>query len=204
MPIVRLNNDGKTIWDVFFQTYFYALPGGGCKASWELKRIPLQKHLEIVGDPNTVIIYVGFTHDEEKRQARLTEAMKPYKVDYPLTWHPLLLRCDIIDELERRGLKPPSMYADGYPHANCGGACILAGIKQWSGLLRDDPVLFAYHEQKEQEFLAELRKRGRTEITILKDRRGGEVRNLSLQQLREELEQGIRKPTDTWKVSTCS
>jgi hypothetical protein len=96
------------------------------------------------------------------------------------------------------------MYADGYPHANCGGACILAGIKQWSGLLRDDPVLFAYHEQKEQEFLAELRKRGRTEITILKDRRGGEVRNLSLQQLREELEQGIRKPTDTWKVSTCS
>jgi hypothetical protein len=181
-----------------------SLLNGGCKASWELKRLPLQKHLVALGGPEAVTVYVGFSASEEKRQTRLNEAMAPYKVEYPLTWQPALERCDIMQVLVERGLTPPSMYSDGYPHANCGGACILAGIKQWSGLLRDDPSLYAYHENKEQEFLKELRRRGRTEITILKDRRGGEVSNFSLQQLREELESGERQPTDTWRVSTCS
>jgi hypothetical protein len=202
-PFVRLN-DGRNVWDVFFKTCFFSLPNGRCKASWELKRIPLQNHLYSLGGPDDVTVYVGFTADEERRQDKLNAAMAPYGVEYPLTWSPPLERCDIMRSLLDRGLNPPSMYADGYPHANCGGACILAGIKQWAGLLQDNPALYAYNENKEQELLAMLRERGRTEITLLKDRRGGIVQNLSLRQLREELEAGVRKPTDTWRVSTCN
>jgi hypothetical protein len=109
----------------------------------------------------------------------------------------------MMDDLRGRGIEPPALYLDGYPHNNCGGACILAGIKQWAGLLHDNPTLYRESEEKEQLFLAELRRRGRTEITILKDRRGGEVNNLSLRQLREEIEAG-RQVSDSWRQTTCN
>jgi len=70
-------------------------------------------------------------------------------------------------------------------------------------LLVDFPDRYREDEENEQKFLAELRRCGRKEITILKDRRGGEVRNLSLKQLREEIEAGRELP-DTWRETTCS
>lgn len=45
---------------------------------------------------------------------------------------------------------------------------------------------------------------GRKEITILRDRRGGTTKNLSLQQLREEIESGARWPNDDWRSDSCS
>jgi len=92
----------------------------------------------------------------------------------------------------------------GYSHNNCGGGCILAGIRQWSGLLEDNPALFHYHEEKEQELIKYLQEKNRTVMTILKDRRGGTTKSLSLKQLREEIESGKRKSTDSWRESSCS
>lgn len=113
-------------------------------------------------------------------------------------------KCDVEADLKRRGLKIPSTYAKGYSHANCAGACILAGTKQWTGLLADDPEQFAFEEENEQRFLADLRAKGRKEITILRDRRGGVTRNLPLKQLREEVAQGIRHDDHSWRENSCS
>jgi hypothetical protein len=198
-----LTNDGRTIWDVFNEQVMFTTPAGGCVASWHLKRGSLESFYEAHGDPINTTRYVGFDWDEQGRMDRLRRAVAPWRVDFPLAWKPILSRCDLADELRSRGIEPPRLYGDGYPHNNCAGACILAGVGQWAGLLRDNPDLFRQSEEREQAFLAELRRRGRTEITILKDRRGGDVGNLSLRQLREEIESGERLPRDTWRASTC-
>lgn len=120
-----------------------------------------------------------------------------------MRWRPFMNRCDLADNLRDRGIEPPRIYALGYPHNNCGGACILAGISQWAGVLIDNPELYARSEANEQKCLAALRKKGLGEFTILRDRRGGETKTLSLKQLREEIESGIRQPRDSWRESSC-
>lgn len=71
-------------------------------------------------------------------------------------------------------------------------------------MLRDNRPLYLQSEEYEQELLRRMALAGRTVITILKDRRNGQVNNLSLRQLREEIESGTRKPIDTWRQTTCS
>lgn len=201
VKIDRLS-DGRNIWDVFFAECILTMGTGGCKASWELKRLPLLAYTEAInGD---VMTHIGFGPDEEDRMARIKKAMPDRRFDFPLTWQPKLWRCDIMDDLKQRGLQVPSMYAEGYPHANCGGACILAGIKQWSGVLKDNPELYRISEENEQRFQQILRDRGRDEHTILKDRRGGVVQNYSLRQLREDIESGRRPADDSWRAQSCS
>ena len=196
-------SDGRNIWEVFFGDAMLTAPvSGGCRASWVLKRKPLAEYADSIdGD---VTIHVGFGPDEDDRMQRIQCTMPERKFDFPLTWEPKLWRCDVMDDIRQRGVEPPSMYADGYPHANCGGACILAGIKQWAGLLHDNPELYRTSEENEARFQEILRSRGRAEHTILKDRRGGVVSNYSLRQLREDIESGRRLPDDSWRVTDCS
>src|SRR3990172_746044 len=200
---VQRLSDGRNIWDIFFEKYMMTQPGtGGCLASWELKRIPLERHAEQFG--GDVTIYVGFGPDEEDRMTRLELAKPETNFEFPLTWRPAMFRCDCLDDLRSRGIRPPSMYDDNYPHANCGGACILAGIKQWAGLLLDNRELYLVCEENEQRFLAILVARGREPHTILRDRRGGKSVNYSLRQLREDIESGRRQPDDSWRAMSCS
>jgi len=204
IPIARLS-DGRDAWDVWFESFMFTTGlNGGCRASWELKRKPLEAWRRTVASPEDAVVYIGYGMDEEARVERLLKSDIIWTFDFPLRWKPHLGPCDLSDFLIQHGVKPAADYDKGYKHANCGGACILAGIAQWCGLLKDDPLRFRAYEEKEQQFLAGLRERNRTEITILKDRRGGAVNNLSLKQLREEIEAGIREPKDTWRLSTCS
>lgn len=203
VQIERLG-DGRNCWDVWLcEMMLTNQQSGGCLASYHLKKKVLAKHAASVATPETATIYIGFGPDEEDRQQRIRKASE-WNFNFPLCWPQRMWRCDLADDLRSRGIAPPTMYAEGYPHANCAGACILAGATQWAGLLKDNPKLYAFNEAKEQEFLAELRNRNRKEVTILKDRRGGETRNLSLMQLREELESGIRDHDDSWRASACN
>ena len=179
----------------------------GCVAAWHLKKIPLQNHAATIGTPDTVTIHVGFSRDEDDRIKRLTESGKPWKFDFPLTWEPQLFRCEIEKDLRSRGLEPCVVYADGYPHANCLRLnCIKSGIGQWVGVLKDNPAGYAESEENEQQFMAELERRGRKVQTILRDRSDGETKNLSLRQLREEVESGriVYRNLPKWRESSCS
>lgn len=202
VQIDRLS-DGRNIWDVFFDESTLTIGSGGCKASWELKRGQLDKYTDAID--GEVTVYIGFTMVEDDRMVRLQKACQYRRFDFPLCWEPKLIgRCDILDDIRARGIEPPSMYADGYPHANCAGACILAGIKQWAGLLKDNPELYRLSESNEERFQQILRDRGREEHTILKDRRGGVVQNYSLRQLREDVESGRRPADDSWRETSCT
>lgn len=206
LKITRLDNDGLNIWDIFFREMMFTNPQtGGCVAAWHLKKLPLMQHAASIATPETTTIHIGFSVDEDDRMSRLMESGKPWQFDFPLTWEPALMRCDVIRELNRRGIKECEVYEQGYPHANClKWNCVLSGIGQWLGVLRDNPAGYAEAEENEQRFMAELERRGRKVVTILKDRRGGVVRNLSLRQLREEQESGVKRQIPKWRESTCS
>lgn len=205
IPIARLGTGGQTIWDVFERELMFTNPQtGGCIASHRLKKAVLQKHAESIATPQTATIHVGLSIDEDDRIARIHERGKPWRFDMPLCWEPVLWRCDVMDELHRRGLRECSVYEEGYPHANClRWNCILSGIGQWIARLKDDPEAYADCEDREQRFMDRLKERGRKVQTILRDRRGGETQNLSLRQLRQEVEAGLRDGQAS-RESTCS
>ena len=204
VPIERLV-DGRTKWEVFHEKKMLTNPkAGGCLASYHLKRVILKQHAEQVSTPETATIYVGFGPDEDDRCERLIKSGAPWQFDFPLRWEPHAWRCDLDKDLRARGIEPCAVYAEGYPHNNCARRCVLAGNRQWTSLLIDDPQAFAEEEAEEQKFLANLREAGRKEFTILTDRRGGVRKNLSLKQLREEVEQGIRREDDSWRETSCS
>lgn len=204
VPIVRLSN-GQSTWQLFESRGMWTFPGtGGCVASHYLKKLALQRHSEAIATPETCVIYVGFDASEQDRIERLNERGKPWRYDYPLTWSPKLLRCDVRDDIARRGLKPSDLYDQGFPHSNCSGACVLAGIGQWRALLDKYPERYAAAEAHEKRMMEAMEAAGRTVQTILRDRRGGVTRSLSLRQLREEHDSGKRLPDSRWGESACS
>jgi len=193
IEIVRLNNDGQTIWDVFDKAGVISIRTGmsACKASLELKHKPLAKYMMESHKPDVTVIALGLSPYEPERQAKHHTRLAPYEVIYPLNVAPRLSDCEVIDELETLGLPVPDAYRKGYTHNNCGGGCVLAGVKQWAGLLEDYPDRFAWHEQRERQWRAKGR-----EFTILRDQSGKQVKPYTLKQLREDIESGRQSPGD--------
>jgi hypothetical protein len=147
---------------------------------------------------------VGFGPDEVDRAERVRARLPGVEFDFPLWWVPRAWRCDVLAECGRRGLVVPAAYELGYRHANCGGGCVLAGVRQWVGLLRDDPGRFAESERLEAEFMRRAVEKGLRPRAILRDRRGGETRAYTLRELREDVEAGRRVWDDSWRVASCS
>ena len=105
----------------------------------------------------------------------------------------------MLAELEGEGIKQPRLYEMGFPHNNCGGFCIKAGQAHFKRLLEVMPERFAYHERKELELAAYLGKN----VSILKDRRGGKTRPLTLKALRERVECGGEIDEHDWGGCGC-
>jgi 3'-phosphoadenosine 5'-phosphosulfate sulfotransferase (PAPS reductase)/FAD synthetase len=102
IEVVRLKNDGLTIWDVFFREMMFTNPeNGGCMAAWHLKKLTLDKHAESFGLPLT--IHIGFSSDEDERISRLLKHQCAWQFDFPLTWEAPLYRCEVDKELRKRG-----------------------------------------------------------------------------------------------------
>ena len=92
------------------------------------------------------------------------------------------------------------LYSLGFPHANCGGACVKAGQTQWALLLRTFPDRYAWWEAGEEALREKL-----GDYSILKDRRGGQTKPLPLRALRERIEsQPELIPHDEWGGCGCA
>jgi hypothetical protein len=197
ITIARLTNGGRDVWDVFFESRLMKTPNGGCKAAIELKHKPLDAYRDSKYTPADATIVMGMDWMEPERQARAVKRMAPWSVEFPLTWPKLLSKCEEIDELRRLGLTVPTLYERGHAHNNCAGACVLAGTSQWVGLLADDPERFDRYAEKE----AQWRDFVGQDYAILKDRRGGVLKPMTLAQLRTRVQAG-----DTFREwrSTCN
>lgn len=204
VKIERLS-DGRSAWDVFEAEAMWTNPQtGGCLASYHLKKLPLLRYRESLGlTPETCLNYVGFDASETDRMARIVKADSPWHYEFPLAWKPVLLRCDQLDYLTARGLTPCDMYERGYSHANCGGTCVLAGMKQWAMVRHDYPDRFAKAESVEAAVVKAQAERNRKPYTILSRTTKRVTRNLPLPDLAAMVDSG-EVVTDDARQTSCS
>jgi hypothetical protein len=192
--------EGRTPWEVFRDERFL----GNSRVdpcSKILKRQQLDRWRDENCDPENTTIYLGIDWTEAHRLARTRPRMAPWHVEAPMCEAPFVSKRDMLAALTARGIRPPRLYELGFPHNNCGGGCVKAGQGHFAHLLKTLPDVYADWERNEQAIRDHL---GRQDVTILKDRRGGVTKPLSLRMFRERTEAGEQGDLYEWGGCGCA
>ena len=199
--LVMVDNGGRTTWDLFNEQNMIGSDRVPI-CSRMLKSEPLKKWMEANCDYTKTIMYFGFDWTEEHRLERTRPHWEPWTIEAPLICTPYVHKADLFAMLEAEGLKVPKLYTQGFPHNNCGGACVKAGQGAWKRLLEFYPERFAEEEAQEKAF----RERTGKDVAILFVVRDGERVPLPLQGFRKELE-AVAEPSfldlDDWGSCGC-
>lgn len=183
LPVTRIA-DGRTPWELFEDEGFI----GNTRVdicSRVLKRDLARKWID-TRYPEGTTVAVGMDWQEIHRYDRAKPRWEPHNLIAPLIEPPLLSKQEMIQWARDRDLEPPRLYGLGFPHNNCGGFCIKQGQGAFVRLLQTIPERYAEHETQEEAF----RERTGKDVAVLRDRRDGETKPLTLRQLREEYETG--------------
>src|SRR6185312_7647048 len=196
--------DGRTIWQTWKdkKCITLRLPNGADVApcSLLLKREALDKVITARYAPGTYTRVFGYEWSEIDRMSRLEEDIAPEKAWFPLAEPPYVDKCHISNFLESVGIAIPRLYLLGFEHDNCGGGCVKAGQAHWAHLYYTLPERYAIWEEKEEEFRQYINK----DISILKDRRGGQSKPMTLRAFRLRLEAGDTDyEKDDWGGCGC-
>jgi len=210
VPITRVSRE-ETPWELFRRE---GLIGNNrfpiC--SVRLKREPLNNWMEsnlemdsrqdnFLLEAGTVVL--GFDWSEHHRVTEFQEAHPTWRVSAPMTSEPIWDKCKMQREAEKIGLPISDNYKFGFSHDNCGGGCVRAGQAHWARLLEVKPETYDYWEREEFATMEELRRREIVPMTILKDRRGGHTRELSLREFRHRVEAGEEFDRHDWGGCGC-
>ncbi|MFE7727455.1 hypothetical protein ACFU5D_16870 [Streptomyces anthocyanicus] len=155
------------------------------QCSMELKLKPCKDWLAANTDPADTTLYVGLDWTEPHRIPANRAGWAPYRVEYPLTEPPFHDKGQLLAEARAAGLPMPRLYDLGFAHNNCGGACVKGGQAQWARLLKVLPERYARAEAAETKMRALLGK----DVSILRDRTGGDTKPLTLASLRTRIEE---------------
>lgn len=74
----------------------------------------------------------------------------------PLCDAPLLTPAKRWDILKSYGIERPRLYDMGFPHNNCGGFCVRAGLSQFALLRKKFPERFEHHRQRQEQLMKEV------------------------------------------------
>ncbi len=201
VPITRIS-EGLEPWDLFERQGII----GNAKypvCSVHLKREPLDafhraNFLELDSQ-----LYLGFDWTEAHRLEAIRREKPTWHIQAPMTEEPIWDKCRMQAEATRIGLPECKLYRLGFPHNNCGGFCVRAGISHFVHLYRVLPKRYLYHEARELVCMKLLQDRGIEAQSILKDRRGGTYKTLTLKMLRERIKSGEKFPRDEWGGCGC-
>ncbi len=182
ITIERLK-DGRTPWDVMKDERYITLQGMA-PCSNLLKRVPIEREIARTYPQGTYTRVFGYEWSEIDRMDRLAAAVAPDPVWFPLNEPPYVDKCHIAAFLDTIGIAVPQLYTLGFDHNNCSALCVKAGQAHWAMVYFTLPERYAYAEAKEEEVRQHLGK----DVSILKDRRGGRTRPMTLRAFRERLE----------------
>jgi len=164
-----------------------------------LKRELLRAHIEEHFDPDDTVVVLGIDWTEIHRFERAIPRWEPWRLEAPLCQQPYIDKADLLAQLTERGIEPPGLYADGFPHNNCGGFCVKAGIAQFAHLLRMRPDTYAEEEA--------FRDRTGKDVSIMRDRNARrQTKPLTMRRLRLQIEaQGtLFADSDDWGGCGCA
>ena len=201
IPIIRIV-EGRDIWQVMFDERAITLPVGKtrvAKCSIKLKREPIDQWIEAHFTPDECVQVTGLGWAEGVRIRDFIAAKAPYQTWHPLNEAPYVDNCNIEAKWVARGIAAPRLYENGFSHGNCGGFCVKAGQAHFARLYFTNRPRYLYHAEKEERFRAEINPR----VTILRDRRGGKVKPMSLYEFADRLERGESYDKDDWGGCGC-
>lgn len=188
--------EGRDPWQVFFDKRFM----GNTRVdpcSLVLKRELLRREIDARGE--SCIVVIGIDYTEAHRCERIIDGLRPH-----VAWFPLLDenidKAGAFDMLAAAGIERPRLYDFGFAHNNCGGFCVKAGQAQFALLLHHLPERYAYHERREQEFREFIGK----DVAILRDRRGGTTKPLTMTEFRRRIEESGEYDRDEWGGCGCA
>lgn len=179
--------DGRTPWQVFKDWGNKGFLGNSQVdiCSKVLKRDLCRAWVDQHTFMESVSIVVGISWDEGRIE-KITARWLPYAVDAPMCEPPYLTKCDMQKEAVALGLPLSEAYIDGFPHDNCGGGCVKAGQAQFAALYRIRPAVYADWERNEED----VRRHIGQDVSILKDRREGTTKPMTLAAFRSRIETG--------------
>lgn len=188
--------EGRDPWQVFFDERMM----GNSRVdpcSKILKRKLLERwRAENCTDDCTLVI--GYDATEDFRFQPFKARMVPIKARAPLLERGIWKE-QVYGIVEADGLRLPRLYGMGFAHNNCGGFCVKAGQASFALLLENLPARYAEHEAKEEAF----RKMIGRDVSIMRDRRSGVSKPLTMREFRERHE---RQPmlVDRSDVGGCT
>lgn len=194
-PLVKIA-DGRTPWEVMRDTRFIANSRID-PCSRILKRELLNAWRDANCSPEETTVHFGLSWDEDSRVRDVIARMLPWKGSAPMSEKPWVSKDEMMEWLRREGIEPPRLYSMGFAHNNCGGFCVKAGQAHFARLLFHMPERYAWHEAQEEGMRKLVGDRA-----ILKDRRGGTLKPLSLRAFRERLE-ADPKAFDKYDLGGC-
>ncbi len=158
---------------------------------------------------NTTLI-CGIGYDERQRfvgdPRRGTPGMRArwaedgWSMEAPLADDPDASKDQMVRYANSRGIQESESYKLGLVHDNCSGCCVKMGQAGFLEALRVRPETFAYFEAGEHSFRQEIGK----DVAILRDRRGGITRPLTLLELKRRVRNGEKvDPTDQGEACSC-
>lgn len=177
--------EGRTPWQVMKDERCITMQSMA-PCSKILKRKSIDRIITTRYEAGTFTRVFGMDWTERHRIKRLTAALAPQPVWFPLNEAPYVDKCHIANFLEKIGIKVPRLYDMGFTHNNCGGGCVKAGFAHWAHLYYTMPERYAMWENKEEDIRQHLGK----DVTILTRERQGETQRVTLQMFRQELESG--------------
>ena len=199
-PVTRVA-DGRTPWQVFEDERFVG-NNRVAPCSRLLKRVQLDRWLADNCDPSRTVRVVGMDWTEQNRFEGFQKSMTAdgWTVRAPLIEQGIG-KPEAMERAMAAGLPLPELYAEGFAHANCGGACVRAGHAHWARLLTVRPEVFAEAEREETALRAKL---GRQDATILRDRSGGRTKPMSLTAFRGRVEAQGLQPEMAFDWGACA
>lgn len=196
VPITTIA-DGRNPWQVFHGERMI----GNTRmdpCSKILKRELLWRWIEEQCAPKDTTVYLGLDWTEEHRLANVRQRKPVWTIRAPMAEEPVWDKTKMLTELQNLGIARPRLYDMGFPHNNCGGFCIRAGQAHFALLLRRMPERYAWHERQEEKLREYLRK----DVAILRDRRNGKTRPMTLREFRERV-QADQFDKDEWGGCGC-
>lgn len=147
LPLIKLA-DGRNPWEVFRDIKFQG-NSRVAPCSRILKRDVLNKWLEAEYQNGNATLVLGISFEEQERLGR-AQKNNTYPVIAPLCDKPWLFPAQRLDLLASYKVAPPRLYALGFPHNNCGGFCVRAGLTQFKMLKQNFPDRFKWHMEQQE------------------------------------------------------
>jgi len=189
--------DGRNPWEVFRDKRFIGKPGKSI-CSQVLKRQKCVKWMRANEPGGVVALGLDWTEPHRIEINRALWKRDGFDTVFPLAEPPYYFKAEHMETAHRLGIAAPRIYKLGFEHNNCGGGCVMGGQAQWAHLLAVLPERYAWHEEQEELTRQHIGKN----VSILRDRRGGKTKPLTLRQLRERIQNG-EKPQDEVFSCTC-